>query len=284
MSGKKSVIFFTFLSCLILFTSCDYKGYLKKQLIRFTPKKVDKLARDYIDLLIKADTEQAEELLDQRFVTEKTHSELQRCSEYLARDELISIEIVDFRLFKLFKEKVETRYNLTYQLRFKKSWSLLKFVIVEISGSKKIYRFEVVNIPESLEEINAFTFSDKSFRHYVILLFAIGIPVFIVYTIVLCVRTKMKRKWLWVVFIILGFGRLSFNWTGGQMGFIPFVIQLIPTSAFKGGPYAPWVINISVPLGALLFILKRRKMQKSESVEVSMVTDSKDSVTEEVDS
>jgi len=160
-------------------------------------------------------------------------------------------------------------------------------VIVTIEGksnNQKIYNIRVNPIPKSLEEINAFTFSGTSFRHYLILLIAIGMPIFILYTIVLCIRTKMKRKWLWIIFMLLGFGKYSFNWTSGLMGFMPIAIQLIPISAFKGGPYAPWIINISVTIGALSFYLKRRKVKKAESVNASSVPDSNDEVTDEIDS
>jgi hypothetical protein len=69
------------------------------------------------------------------------------------------------------------------------------------------------------------------------------------------------------------------------MGFMPLSIQLIPTSAFKSGPYAPWIVHISVPLGAFLFLLKRRKIKKTESVvDVSIEPDSDDIVTDEIDS
>ena len=37
------------------------------------------------------------------------------------------------------------------------------------------------------------------------LAFAILIPVFTLCALVLCIRTKMeKRKWLWIIFIIIG--------------------------------------------------------------------------------
>jgi ABC-type Fe3+-siderophore transport system permease subunit len=94
----------------------------------------------------------------------------------------------------------------------------------------------------------------------------------------------MKRRWLWIIFMLFGFGRYSFNWTTGQMAFQPIFIQLIPTSAFKGAPYAPWIIYICMPFGALLFLWKRRKITKRELVEVLVSSDSNDIVTDEVDS
>lgn len=281
MSGKKLIVFLMFLSCLILFAGCDFKEHLKKQLAKLTPKEADKFARSYIDILLKGDIEKAEELLDPRGVNSKTKSQLQEVVNLLDKKELISTEVVGLNVFRI-RDRV--RNTLTYQLQFKDAWLLAIVTIEGISKNQKVYNFRLRPILRSLEEINAFTFSDKSFRHYIILLIAIGVPVFIIYTIVLCIRTKMKRKWLWIIFMLFGFGKYSFNWTSGLMGYLPLSIQLIPTSAFKGGPYAPWIIQISVPIGALFFLLKRQRMKKAKSVDVSMVPDSNDIVTDEIDS
>ena len=53
MNEKKSIVFFTFLSCLILIVGCDISDKLSQQLTKITSKKADKLARNYIDLLFK---------------------------------------------------------------------------------------------------------------------------------------------------------------------------------------------------------------------------------------
>jgi len=281
MPGKKPIIFLALLTYPILFVGCDFKEQLKKQLEKFVPKEADKFARAYIDILREGDFEQAEKLLDPQVVTSKTRSKLQEGANLLKKGELISMEIVGVNIFET---KDKSRNSLTYQLQFKDTWLLVIVIVDDISGKQQIYGVNVKTIPKSLEEINAFTLSGKSFRHSIILLIAIGIPVFIICTIVLCVRTKMKRKWLWIIFMLFGFGRYSFNWTSGQMGFQPLAIQLIPTSVFKHGLYAPWIIYISVPVGALLFILKRRKIRKTESVDVSRVPDSNDKVIEDAES
>ena len=281
MNVKKSIFFFVFLSCLIFFVGCGFEGLLKKQLARFTPKEADKFARDYIDLLLTNNIEQAKELLDPKVVNSKTQSQLQEIVNLLDKGELISTEVVGVNVFRI---RDIIRNTITYQLEFDDAWLLTTVIVDGISKNQKIYSFHVKPIPKSLEEINAFTFSGKSFRHYLILLVAIGMPVFIVYTIVLCVRTKIKRKWLWIIFMLLGFGRYSFNWTSGQMGFQPLYIQLIPTSVFKGAPYAPWIISISVPIVALLFLLKRRKIRKAESVDISMAPDFNNVEVDEIDS
>ncbi|MGD8786938.1 MAG: hypothetical protein PVJ60_05900 [Phycisphaerales bacterium] len=280
MSGKKCILLLVLFIYPILSIGCNFKEQLKKQFGKIVPKETDKFARTYIDILRKGDIEQAEKLLDSRIANSKTRSELQKCFNYLNQGEPISTEVISVTILR---KKGERRTNLKYQLQFKETWLLTSVTVADIDGKQQILGFHVNTIPRSLEEINAFTLSGKSFRHYIILLIAIGIPIFIICMIVLCVRTKMKRKWLWIIFMLLGFGRLSFNWTSGQMGYQPLFIQLIPTSAFKG-LYAPLFIYISVPVGALLFILKRYKIKKTESVDIYKAPDSNNQITEDIDS
>lgn len=60
-------------------------------------------------------------------------------------------------------------------------------------------------IPQSLETLNAFTFKNKGMLHIVFLILSIITPIFILTVLVICVRTKIKkRKWLWIIFILLG--------------------------------------------------------------------------------
>jgi len=284
MSEKKSIFFFAFLNCLIFVVGCDISDKLSQQLAKFTSKEADKLARDYIDSLLKNDIERAEEFLDPRIVTVKTRSGLQKCSEKLNKEELISIEMIGLTVLRNTRDKDKTIDVLTYQLEFKDMWYILMVSVIDISGNLKIGRFQVDLAPKLLARINAFTFLGKSFRHYIILLIAIAMPIFILYTVVLCIRTKMKRKWLWIIYILFGFGRYSINWTNGQMAIQLCYIQLFSANAMKSAPYVPWIISFSVPFGALLFLFKRYRMKKKELADALMAPDSNDIVTNEVNS
>ena len=89
---------------------------------------------------------------------------------------------------------------------------------------------------------------------------AVAAPLFSLYALVLCVRTRLRgKKWLWIVAILLGVGALSVNWTTGQWNFQPAYVQLLSASA-TASPYGPWVISVSVPLGAILFVLRRKEL------------------------
>lgn len=277
MTSKKSALLLILLIYPFCFIGCDYKEQLKK----IVPEETNKFARTYIDILRKGDIEKAEELLDPQVMNFRTQSDLQQCIDYLNKGEPIAIELVGVNIRRINGIK---RYYLSYQLQFQNTLLLANFTVVEISGKNQIFSYRVSTLSKSLEEINAFTFSGKSFRHYIVLLVAAGTPIFIIYTIVLCVRTKMKRKWLWIIFMLFGVGNYSLYWTSGNMVFQPFTIMLFSAGFSKSGFYGPWIFTISVPIGALVFILMRRKIKKSESVDVSVTLESNDEATREIDS
>ena len=281
MTSKKSALLLILLIYPFFFIGCDYKERLKNQLKKIVPEETNKFARTYIDILRKGDIEKAEELLDPQVVNSRTQSDLQQCFDYLNKGEPIAIELVGVNIRKI--SGINT-YYLSYQLQFQNTLLLANFTVVEMSGNNQIFSYRVSTLSKSLEEINAFTFSGKSFRHYIVLLVAAGTPIFIIYTIVLCVRTKMKRKWLWIIFMLFGVGNYSLYWTSGNMVFQPFTIMLFSAGFSKSGFYGPWIFTISVPIGALVFILMRRKIKKSESVDVSVTLESNDEATREIDS
>ena len=102
---------------------------------------------------------------------------------------------------------------------------------------------------------------------YGVLATAITMAIFTIVVLVACIRTKMKRrKWLWVLFILFGFGKLSVNWATGQWGVMLLAAQLFSasgTAAFFG----PWIVSVSLPVGAVLFLIKRRRLEAGPAVD-----------------
>ena len=129
------------------------------------------------------------------------------------------------------------------------------------NGVKTIVGFHVYPEALALERQNAFTLVGKPASAYIVLCAALVAALFTVYTLVLCIRTRLRgrRKWLWVLFIVIGFGKFAVNWTTGQWSFSPASVLLFSASAFAP-IYGPWTIVASVPLGAIVFLLRRKSL------------------------
>lgn len=250
----------TVLILFVLFTSicgCNTNDFLRNSMNKMAPDDDEALAKECLTALRNGDFEIVKTHLDPQIIKPNIESDLTKISKIFAHGEPIAIELVGCNVFSSSEKR---RTSLTYQYQFPDAW-VLAAVTIDTSGeSKTLMGVNVNPLPKPLGELNAFTLSGKSVKHYILLALAVAVPVFIVWTIVLCARTKIRKKWLWIIFILVAVAKLNLNWTTGQMGFQPIAFQIPGSGIAKMGLYAPWILTISFPLGAIMFLIKRRKL------------------------
>jgi hypothetical protein len=100
----------------------------------------------------------------------------------------------------------------------------------------------------------------RSIWHYLFLLLTIVVPLFCIVSATVCLRSKVRRKWLWIMFILFGFVSFQLNWTTGQIVLEPLSLQFLGSSI----AYGPWMISFSLPLGGFLVLLLRKKLLPKE--------------------
>lgn len=59
--------------------------------------------------------------------------------------------------------------------------------------------------------------------------------------------------------------KFSVDWTTGQWGIMPLSFQLLGAGAFAPA-YGSWVISVSLPLGAIIFMMKRKGLSKQQVI------------------
>ena len=146
--------------------------------------------------------------------------------------------------------------NVTYQYEYQGKWLLINVAFRKLFEKDiEIKGFTITPLSQPLQEINKFTFKGKGYIHYIFLFLCISIPVFIIFSLIVCIRTKFNKptKWLWIILILIGIGKFSLNWTTGQIGFQFLSIQLLGSGAVSASSYAPWIIMFSLPIGVVLF-------------------------------
>ena len=84
--------------------------------------------------------------------------------------------------------------------------------------------------------------------------------IFIVLALIICIKTRLKNKWIWTIFILLGFIKISFNWATGTFDYQIISLQLLGIGLTKFHPYGPWFLSTSIPVGAIIFLFKRKKI------------------------
>jgi hypothetical protein len=237
---------------------CNPNDYMRNMMNRMAPDDDEALAKQYLAALRAGDFKAVTEQLDPQFVKPGIESNLTQVAAMLDHGDPLSLELVGCNVFTTPDKK---RSHLTYQYQFTNAWVLAAITIDTVGRSKTVFGLNVNPIPKSLGQMNAFTLSGKGIQHYVLLAFAAVVPVFIIWTAVLCARTKIRKKWPWIIFILIGVAKFNLNWTTGQMGFQPIAFQIPGAGMAKMGLYAPWILTVSFPLGAILFLIKRRKLQ-----------------------
>ncbi len=172
-----------------------------------------------------------------------------------------------------------TFYTGQYERTYDAGVNLYTIVMVKKEGQQccKLQNVNIRKFDVSPSEATKFTLKNKSIKHYSVLALAFIVPLFIVFTLVKCIRTKgLKRKWLWIIFILFGMYGITFNWYNGDLtmsflekradGGVTFnfiSLNLLGVGVAKTGPLSPWIFDIGFPLGAVLFWFKLRKMARA---------------------
>lgn len=239
---------------LLTLTACDQQAALE----RFVPQAESAQAKKFVAQLAARDFDAVEAQLDPSLRSPHVRAKLNEVADQVPRGEPRSITTIGAHTHTV---NQGTTYSLTYDYEYAESWLVVNVVLVKAGDTVRVSGVHVTPTRQSQKSLNEFRFSDKGVLHYVFLMLAILIPVFCVATIVACKRTKIReRKWLWYIFIALGFVQFSLNWTTGQTSILPLSFLLLGAGFNQAGPHAPVILTFAVPVGAIVFWLRRKAL------------------------
>jgi len=182
-------------------------------------------------------------------------------SSYIPRDPPKSERVVHWGTRNNFRNGQMTYQgsSVTFEYEYSDRWIEAYATWRVVDGNRVLEGFGVYPHSAPLDVINRFSLSDKSFRHLVIFVSAIAMPVFSLFAFVVCLRTPMtrKRKILWAIFTLIGVGQVSLDWTSGQYSFHPANFMLFSSGFFRADAFSPYVISVTIPLGAIIFLVRR---------------------------
>jgi hypothetical protein len=246
---------------LLTVTGCSQDELLQK----FAPKEDQAFAEHCIDLLINRRFDEFEQLSDTSIKSQNLRTTLQKMSDFFPTEKQTSIKLVGAHqsmsaLYSAAASDHSYSTDLIYEYRFPTKLLLINVNIQRKNGHTGIVGFHVRPEDRGMEEQNRFHIGmDNSILALPMLLLAVFLPIFTIYTLIVCIRTELSgKKWPWIFFIIFGFGKITLNWTTGQFMIAPFFVQLLSASAIAE-PYGPWMISISLPVGAIVFLRKMKQ-------------------------
>ncbi len=195
---------------------------------------------------------------------EKTHMNLSVACENLKNISLETGTIISAKVQARVGGDKTKAYQVEYEFKTGDEYFYLMLVIVEKNDHLYINNLGGKKTSTPLSASNAFSFKDKGFKHYLMLLLIILVPAFIIITLVAAVKTKLDNKWIWIVGILIGFTKISLNWTTGEFDFQLLSFSVLGSGLYRGGNMAPWIINFSLPIVAIIFWFKRQVILKDE--------------------
>jgi len=235
------------LFCVALLAGCGEDARIQKAV----PKEADTLARDFIAAIETKNSDAALKLIEpqvRKEATEKIKSIVQLFVDGKPRQ----VKPVGVRAQKKGEERL---IQVSYQLYYPDKAIITTLVILETPKDRFIVSARLDPIKEPLEKLYAFKLFGKSFFHYIVLLLAIIVPLFIVYTLWQCVQSSVKWKWAWAVAIVLAFFPIYLDWTTGR-AFIRLVSVLFFGVSVVNQKYSPLILAVGIPIGAIVFYFK----------------------------
>ncbi len=162
-------------------------------------------------------------------------------------------------------------YLTTYELTYGEKWMLVGIFVRELDGNVLLQYLTVNELDFQPSTQNEFNFSQKGFKHFAFLGLMSIVVIFILFTLYKLIRDKeIERKWLWFIFVMLGFWGLTMNWTTGELSndFIHvsnsgvriniIELNLLGAGFSRSGLLQPWIMEAGFPIGAIAYWFKRR--------------------------
>jgi len=238
----------------VLLIGCNQEAMMEK----LTPKEEVEYSKKYLALFQSRDFESLAAPINPQLKTDQLQLQLEQVAQFFPPDPPKSIDLVGSHTFT---NGERWQGDITFQYEFPSSWLIANINLERIGNGELIVNGVNVNpIPDSLETLNKFTLKGKSPVHYLFFTLAITLPLFILFTFITCLRTPIKnRKWLWAIFILLGFVQFTINWTSGAINFKPISFLLLGAAYFYGNEFAPLMLSVALPVGAIIFWIKRGK-------------------------
>lgn len=251
--GEKAITGTLVALALLVVAACNQQSWMQ----RFASPEDQANARRVIDHLRNGDFEEIERAADSSISSSSLRDTLAKMAALIPKQDPTSVTLIGAHTMHA---TGGTTKNLTFEYNFSGKWLVLNVATLEKPGRSTIVGLNVYPQTTSVEEQNRFRLGDKTTIQYVALGLAVLFPLLTFYALAVCAKTKLSgRKWPWVLFILLGVGKFAVNWTTGAWGITLVAVQLFSASA--AAPfYGPWTVAVSLPLGAIVFLLRRRAL------------------------
>jgi hypothetical protein len=226
------------------------------------PPEDDRLARAYLAAYDANDLAKATDIATDELLNAATLARLHAVSDPIS-GELRYLAFGSNTVKVVGGDPARRETSLFYERPRGDGWVLIKIVTLTIGdGPTRVAGIHFTPMAQTIEEQNRLDVLGKPLRAYVMLACAAAAFVVIVWALVLSFRTPpARRRWLWRIFIAIGFCSVTYNWRAGSVGFNPLYVQLLGMG-FSRSVLGPWMLQWSLPIGAVWFLLRRKRLHQ----------------------
>ncbi|MDE1896172.1 MAG: hypothetical protein KGH91_03750 [Rhodospirillales bacterium] len=254
---------FIVLFAIFCLSSCNSQDMVAK----FVSPQDQATARHYLDDLRARNISPVKAAIDPSLLTSSTESNLDNLSLKIPTQEPTSVKIVGAHFYGDANKKV---ISTTWEYQFGDKWLIADITIQDKAGTETIVGLHVIPLTQSLEEQNRFSLHNAGIGRYALLIAMALVVAITLIALIRCIRTQnLRRKWFWIIFILFGFTGITLNWTTGRWFFTPIYLQLFSAGA-KAQFFGPWILTLSVPVGAIVFLVYGRRLGKPRDAQFEL--------------
>lgn len=250
--------------CLLL-SACSQEAMIH----RFATPEADAFARDFIQQVRNGDPMAARKLSPELLQVPAMKDSLRSLTRVFPRGSVQEVKLLNAQVMTM-STGLTTR-TLVYEEHSAGGWALVQVVVLEDAMKYRyINGMHVQPTRGAIQEMNAFTLAGKGALHWGMLLMATAVPLFCLGSAILVFRTPMRRRWAWALLALVGGFTATLNWTTGELFTRMFNVQLLGAGALQSGLGAPWLISVSLPVGALIALSRRRRFLADQNPDESI--------------
>ena len=224
-------------------------------------------ARQIVDTLARGDVAAVAARLDESQRTPDPENVLKLLVAQFPQRAPIDVRLVGYQAnsVKEFGGSTTEMSNVTFESKYDSAYVVTNVVLRRIDdGARKIVGLHTEALADSLEVLNAFSLRKAGIAQYAFLLAMIAVAATTVAALVSWFRRRRvtKRRWLWLLAIVVGPFKLAINWTTGGIAIQALTFQLFSLSVMRDGFVGPWILSFSIPAGAIAFLINARRAEQ----------------------
>lgn len=258
-----------YLLCLLLIIGLSGCQSLTGFRVPNSVKPADAFARQFIDNIITGKIDSSYAKVDPEVLTNEAEQYILNANRSIQNNPVLHYRVVGITYSSniLSAEKI-TIYQLAYEYEFEKGNILFATTVREEDNNFFIISFNGKFLTAPLAQLTKFTLTNKSTKQYIFFLFVLLTPLFIILSLIFLIISQMslQQKIIWFLIILfISLPRFTINWNSGQIDFNLINISLLRAGFFRPNLYTAWILSFNIPIGAILFWIKRKRLSDEAS-------------------